>query len=244
MTFSLLTTDDLTLRFFREDDEAARDFVFELPEHWWSRPFEYAWVSRFVEPEHVALDAACGISHPFKFYLSAKCREAHAFDSDPRIASLEAVIQEVRDDVSPEAARRLDPRTLERLHRRVAGLGEPTYPSDTFDRIFCISVLEELPDFTNRLARAFPRAMSRIVHLLPGGLILDSLSEFQRQLKPDGLIVLTFDYPTISLDYLFQAAARAGLVPAGEVSRSVPDRAIHHEEWELWCYRAVFRRGS
>lgn len=58
-----------TSRFITFDDPQLKKVILELPEIWWSRMYEYAWASSFVNDDHVVLDAACGICHPFKFHL-------------------------------------------------------------------------------------------------------------------------------------------------------------------------------
>ena len=60
---------ELISRFFTFDDPKLNKVILKLPESWWSRPYEYAWAKSFVEQDHVVLDAACGVCHPFKFYL-------------------------------------------------------------------------------------------------------------------------------------------------------------------------------
>lgn len=62
--------------FFTTGDCHTKKFVFDLPEAWWSRHYEYEWAKQFCAGEDIALDAACGICHPFKFYLADNCKEA------------------------------------------------------------------------------------------------------------------------------------------------------------------------
>ncbi|MBP1965707.1 hypothetical protein [Paenibacillus aceris] len=45
-------------RFFKQSDPKEQDFVYPLPETWWSRPYEYAWCASFIESSDIILDAA------------------------------------------------------------------------------------------------------------------------------------------------------------------------------------------
>ena len=70
---SIVEADQYATRFIRQSDPQTSKLIFKLPSTWWSRPYEYAWADKFVEPGDTVLDAACGIAHPFKFYLADKC---------------------------------------------------------------------------------------------------------------------------------------------------------------------------
>ena len=72
--FGIMNKDLLTTRFFNTNDKRMDTVVFPLPSHWWSRFYEYAWAAEFCSENDVVLDAACGIPHPFKFYLAGKCK--------------------------------------------------------------------------------------------------------------------------------------------------------------------------
>ena len=94
-----------------------------IPRDWWSRRFEYPWASQFAGPEFVVLDAACGINHPFKFFLADTCSSTHACDSLPNILRVNY------------------PKLITHLH----DITKPMKMSDDhFDRIFCISSIEHI----------------------------------------------------------------------------------------------------
>lgn len=78
-------------RFITTNDIREDEFVFKIGKNWWSRPYEYAWAAEFVEPDDVALDAACGVIHPLKFYLAQKCSEVYACDLDGAINAPEEI---------------------------------------------------------------------------------------------------------------------------------------------------------
>jgi len=95
------------------------------------------------------------------------------------------------------------------------------------DRIFCISVLEDLLDYRAALA------------------------EFYRLLKPGGLLVLTCDaqfrsdeplhfYPDVNFDRLLGDARRIGFL-IGSCDFDKHD-AVHHSLWNLACWHGVFEK--
>lgn len=228
--------DRLTSRFVTTVDEQQRSFVFELPESWWSRPYEYAWASRFVAPDATVLDAACGVGHPLKFHLAETCQSCHACDLDDQLLDqpgMRTIISGgFREEVSASIFRSGGPK----IRYSVASLVDLPYSDATFDRIFCISVLEHLKDRFNKFA-----VLRRVRPLLPlaGQDIFHSLTEFNRVLAPDGLIVLTFDFPRINLAYLCDAIQRAGLRFASDVDFELPTNAVYSKQNGLYCFRAV-----
>lgn len=123
-------------RFFVHSDARRDKLIYDLPESWWSRPYEYEWCTNFVSPHDVVLDAACGISHPLKFYLAGFSDEVHACDIDARILSKEAIIREIADDIGVEAARQVVARRTESLHLAQADLTSLPYADESFDTIF------------------------------------------------------------------------------------------------------------
>jgi len=69
-TTSSETDAPTTSRFILADDPHCDTIAgIPIPQNWWSRHQEYKWAAQFAGPEYVVLDAACGISHPFKWYL-------------------------------------------------------------------------------------------------------------------------------------------------------------------------------
>ncbi len=86
---------ELISRFFTFDDPKLNKVILKLPESWWSRPYEYAWAKSFVEQDHVVLDAACGVCHPFKFYLCNLCNNVYACDLDQRLLSPKEILTDM-----------------------------------------------------------------------------------------------------------------------------------------------------
>lgn len=215
-------TDFTESRYIREGDPKTDTLVFPLHPAWWSRPYEYEWARLFARQEDVVLDAACGISHPFKFWLAEHCREVHACDWDERILSREAIRQDIASDFGEQAARDLPESSLDRLNLAQANLAQLPYESEMFDSVFCISVLEHLD--TGTMLRAF--------------------REFARVLKPDGRLIATFDVPEMRPDLLETIMAVTGLTIEGKLSVKEPEDAIWSDMYgpAIRCFRAVIRK--
>ncbi|KLU57723.1 class I SAM-dependent methyltransferase [Paenibacillus sp. FSL M8-0212] len=216
-------TEFMESRYIRQSDPKTDTLVFPLHPAWWSRPYEYEWARRFARPDDVVLDAACGISHPFKFWLAENCREVHACDWDERILSEEAIRLDIVSDFGEQAAQDLPESTLVRLHRAKANLAQLPYESGKFDRVFCISVLEHLD--TGTMLRAF--------------------REFARVLKPNGQLIATFDVPEMRPDLLETIMAVTGLTIEDKLNVKEPDDAIWSDMYgtPIRCFRAVICKG-
>ncbi|MEF3302938.1 class I SAM-dependent methyltransferase [Paenibacillus sp. GYB003] len=214
-------SDHFESRFILETDPRTNRFVYDLPDAWWSRLYEYEWAGRFANAADVVLDAACGIPHPLKFYLSDVCKEVHACDLDGRIASAELMRQAVAAELGPDIYAAMPDHYFDGIRYAQANLASLPYEERKFDKIFCISVLEHMQ--WDDIVRA--------------------LSEFHRVLKDDGLLVVTFDYPTISLPRLDEALKLTGFGYYGARSTEKPAHALRSTMWgELYCYRAVLAK--
>lgn len=211
---------NVTSRFVLESD-ISTDTVADVPlnKAWWSRPHEYAWAAQFAGPDFVALDAACGISHPFKWLLAETCKEAWACDGDWRIGSLNRIVENIYEDLGSDAYDIVvAKRPWEHVNLVCASICKLPSEMPKFDRIFCISTLEHLCTKDRQ----------------------DALTEFSKFLAPDGLVILTVDYPEVTPKELFAAAASVGLVPAGPVELAMPPSgALHNPSW--YIYRCVLK---
>lgn len=197
--------------FFKWDDRTTDTVAgFRLNPAWWSRKFEYAWAIRYAEPALVVADMGTGwMYRPFKEALAEVCGHVYAVDADERL---------------------LAQRMGDNLKFIVADFSKHVdLPAASLDRIFCISVLEDL-----------------------GDAISGAMLEFARLLKYDGLIVATFDvhydtdkpigcYPGVNFDKLLNAMESAGLEFALPVSMDKTD-AVFHREFNLCCFHAVMRK--
>ena len=212
-----------TSRFITFDDPQLKKVILNLPKIWWSRPYEYAWASSFVNEDHVVLDTACGICHPFKFYLCNLCQKVYACDLDERILSKEEIVADLIDVLGQEAMNfpleYLDKPLLSRQD-----ISNTSYNDAMFDRIICISVLE---------------------HLTEEGL-LKTLLEFKRILKKDGLLVATVDYPYLDLEKFNHMLEKSGLFYTGKVNFELPGNALTTDLFPefpggLYSFRALLK---
>ena len=227
-------------RFFTENDFNKDAIVFKLLPSWWSRPYEYAWAGMFAEKNDIVLDAACGIEHPFKFYLLDHCREVYACDYDDSIVSSKDILKAVKDTFGEKAYRELPSRYLNNIHYSRASLTSLPYKDKMFDKIYCISVLEHLKDYFNK----YP-LLTHIdfIKIFLKNDIYIALKEFKRTLKDNGLIIMTFDYPDINLSYLKKVVEGLGLSFAGNVSFHIPDDPLYSKELNLHCFRVVIKKS-
>lgn len=208
----------LKSRFFTIEDERMEKVVYPLPSHWWSRFYEYAWASEFCKSDDVVLDAACGIPHPFKFYLAEYCKVVHAIDSDSRIVDYEALTKEIASVFNDSYP------LLEKMNIvfRQSSITDLYFKKNMFDKIFCISALEHI-SYDEQIK---------------------ALKEFNRTLKKDGMVILTLDYSksdvyqSIDIASLEKIVKESGFKFAGEIDSSIPNNAIN---WDniLYCYRVV-----
>lgn len=212
--------EQLNARFMLTNDQKIDSLVnIPLRASWWSRPYEYAWASQFAGEDYTVLDAACGVSHPFKWHLGQTCKSTWACDGDPRIDNFDSVLQETFDDLGYTAYQILV--NCPDLHKQVTLTTDSicNLPASMpqFDRIFCISTLEHLCDKDRK----------------------DAMTQFAKFLAPNGLLVLTVDYPEVTPESLIAMAESVGLVPAGDVDTKRPIRNLV-TNGSFSIYRIVF----
>ncbi|SDE46906.1 Tetratricopeptide repeat-containing protein [Paenibacillus sp. UNCCL117] len=211
-------------RFISAGDAKVGHFVYELPEAWWSRGYEYAWAAQFARAEDVVLDAASGVCHPLKFYLNKAAKQTFACDLDPRITSREAILEDIREHAGERSRREFDSSLLNGLHLSRADLTQLPYSDKQFDKIFCISVLEHLEDTVQ----------------------LQALIEFARVLKDEGLIILTVDYPNVQIERFMKLMYVTRLKFHGGWDFSIPQDAVASSRWgtELKCIRLLLSKEA
>ncbi len=233
-------------RFFTTADPKTNNFFFKLNSNWWSRFYEYPWAAKFIEKDDVSLDAACGISHPFKFHLADHCAETYALDIDSRILNKDAIKQDVIKDFGEvEAVKINNDKYFQSINYVKAPLNKIPYPNKKFDKIYCLSVLEHINDWSGKL---LPLNKFTWLKKLKTDKFYKTMREFRRVLKDDGFIILTFDYPTVNLSYLKRNMARLSLEFISETSFNLTSDAIISPEKitsngsRLYCFRAVLRK--
>lgn len=207
-------------RFFVLDDDKEQLLAnkFLIPSIWWSRPYEYKWASKFAKEDHIVLDAACGVIHPYVYFLAEKCKEVYACDIDNTILDKGIMLKNIVKTCSLDTKMR---KHIASLYRKInfscESISQLSYKNKSFDVIYCISVLE---------------------HLIFGD-ITKVLREFKRILKDNGLIILTFDVPSIDLFVFFKNLEIVGLKEFGKLDLLRPRNAIYSNFYDLYCFRAV-----
>jgi len=230
----------LDSRFFTTKDIKSTNFFFDLHPAWWSRIYEYPWAGEFAKPDDICLDAACGVSHPLKFYLLDHCREVYANDIDKRILSRDEMLKEIKEVYGETAT--LDEKYTNNIKYSTSNITRLPYPDNFFDKVYCISVLEHLKDhFNERKAFSIAQVDNFWGKFLKKD-IYRTIQEFKRVLKPGGLIVVTFDYPIINLEYFNEIIQKLGLHFAEKPDFKLPENALYSDHFGLYCYRAVIKK--
>jgi trans-aconitate methyltransferase len=198
--------------FFKKSDSKI-DMMggFEIPEGWWSRKWEYLFAMTHAAAGQVVADMGCGWHYrPLHDWLSAVCDFTYGVDHHPEVLELPA---------------------MQKGAFVVADFARPieAIPAGSLDRIFCISVLEELINYP------------------------DALAEFKRLLKPTGRMVITMDVPHnpqkpahekykgVNLAEFEAAMWDAGLAYDGSVCRVMPEDALHNDDFNLCVWHCVLK---
>ena len=200
--------------FFKLTDMKVSEILgLEIHPSFWSRHYEYPWALQFSAPGQIVADMGCGWHYrPFKDALAQVCQHVYAVDGHPDVVKLPGHdnMQFVVADITKPI---------------------PEIPDASLDRVFCISVIEDLRD---------------IVH--------KALAEFARCVKSDGLVIVTCDsqydyaktlgpYPGVPVDILEKAVDDAGLEFVGERDWD-KDGALYHEGFNLAVVHMILRRNG
>ncbi|MDR2920965.1 MAG: class I SAM-dependent methyltransferase [Tannerella sp.] len=231
-------------RFFTLEDPHSSFFVYELSKSWWSRFYEYEWCKNFVESNDVILDAASGVFHPFKYFCVDKCKEVHAFDIDPDVVKdlqkIEPCPEEFKDKLDVLC------KLQNKIHNQCCSINSLPYSNNFFDKVFCISVLEHLPDFRNSIGglKFNGRGIWTAISDIGKKMILESIKEFGRVLKPGGKLIMTFDFPRINLDYMEEILKQNKFKFLGKFETKLPENAVFSDELKLYCFRIIVEKES
>ncbi|MCF8568338.1 class I SAM-dependent methyltransferase [Alicyclobacillus tolerans] len=216
-------TNIIESRFITRNDTRTSEVIYLLPESWWSRFYEYAWASHFAQKDDVVLDAACGIGHPFKFYLAERTKSVFACDLDPRIEMPHYILADIADTFGAAASETFPMKYFKMISYKVADLTNLPYENQMFDKIFCISVLEHMSEEA----------------------LFNTLKEFKHTLKPLGLVILTFDYPSVDFQMMESAIVNCGLDYVESVDFNIPPDAIHTDMYHgLYCFRMALKHAK
>lgn len=207
-------------RFILNTDENSDFFIYPIAKEWWSRKYEYIWASKFTEENDVVLDSACGTGHHFKYHLAYTAKETYCCDIDDTILNKDVMLKGIKDGFGEEAYNTVF-KVYDKINFTACNLVSLPYENNKFDKIFCISVLEHL-DYDTMEA---------------------SLKEFNRTLKDNGIVVLTFDYPAIDFNLLNKALAASNLDYIGDVDFQIPANVLESYIYPgLKCVRAILKK--
>jgi len=235
---------NLESRFFKTDDPHTDFFVYELNKTWWSRFYEYEWCKNFIHPNDIILDAASGVFHPFKYYCVGKCKEIYACDIDPLIdqdlRTIENCPEEFADKIQVLSE------LQSKIENQFCSINSMPYKDNFFDKVFCISVLEHLPDFWHSISRKKSKLCYNEIKMtilsIGKKMISESIKEFRRVLKPGGQLIMTFDYPRVNLNYLEKILISNNFNFLGKLDKNMPDNALFADNHKLYCFRMVVEK--
>jgi len=183
-----------------EKERAGEQLSFVYP----SKVWEYPWaITREALPEgELVLDAGCGVS-TLPIYLATKGATVVALDSHPDWLAMEA--RAARFHGAPVVPVQMDMRELR-------------FPDGTFDRVYCISVLEHVP------AEDQPRTVREMARVLrPGGRLYLTVDYDERERRSRDDVV----YDRLALQR--NAIEPSGLVVEGTTDYGHDDWATHHD---------------
>lgn len=179
-------------KFFTTDDEKLEkldDFV--IPKEWWSRPYEYAFASKFLKENETIVDAGCGIEHPFKHYAKNRVKKVYAIDRDERMDLFEKE---------------------EKIIYIKSNL-ENFKIDEKVDKIFCISVLEHIQN------------------------PMPVIKNFAENLKENGQLILTVDFPLLRPELLHDMLKSAFAI--GKTKYKESEKDLYSELYNLKCYSCI-----
>jgi 2-polyprenyl-3-methyl-5-hydroxy-6-metoxy-1,4-benzoquinol methylase len=182
-------------KFFTVNDEQLNYLDdFKIPAEWWSRPYEYAFSDKFLKENEKVIDAGCGIEHPFKFYAAKRCKKVYAIDRDKRLESLEK-----KENIEYICS------NLESFNLK-----------EQVDKIFCISVLEHIPN------------------------PLPVIDNFAKNIKEGGQLILTVDFPLLKPELLVDMLKSKFII--GKQNYKESEKDIYSALYKLKCYSLVAKR--
>jgi len=207
-------------RYILETDEQNEECLLKIPDGWWSRFYEYHWAAGFTQKNDICLDAGCGVIHPFKYFLSATCKEVYACDLDRRIINKEEQLQMMGNYFSDEDIEKAATH-IANINFAVCSLKSLPYRNDMFDKIYCLSALYNVSN--NEIQQI--------------------LAEFYRTLTKNGLLVLTIDDPAMKLRFLANCVRQAGFTFVGHLDLKLPANALYSNiNGGLTCFRLLVRK--
>lgn len=188
-----------TSRFFLQDDEITDTCLLKIPTNWHNRKYEYKWAMNFVSKNDICLDSACGIPHPFKFYLASICDNVYAFDISKNIKNYDDILSSVYNFFDEEDFFKVTD-YIYKINFSESNLNSLPYNDSFFSKIFCIGVINYLSDID----------------------LICCLNEFYRVLKKGGYLIITTDVPPTQVSKLTRLIDDIGFNFVGNIDITKP----------------------
>lgn len=150
-----------------------KDAILDSTKLAWVRHTEYPWAitNAYLDKPMKILDIGSGAS-VFPIYLASKGHEVYATDND----------EILMNRVSPKLAEWS--RTF--VNYKVGDVIKINFDENTFDRVFCISVLEHLEEEDGVDGKRY--------NFHKKNLDITAINEMLRVVKPNGLVIITVDW--------------------------------------------------
>lgn len=191
----------------REKEVSGEQLSYVYP----SKVWEYPWsITRHAFPKgEIVLDAGCGVS-ALPIHLALGGATVIAIDNDRRWLDMEArAVRFHRVPVVPV----------------LMAMEDLAFPDASFDRVYCISVLEHLP------VENQPKAMREMARVLrPGGILYLTVDYDERERRSDDDVV----YDRLAMQRY--GVAPSGLEIEGTTDWTRPDWEEHHHRMRAFKY--------
>ena len=209
-------------RFILKTDCKINELLYTISPIEWSRGYEYKWAISFVDKDDVCLDIGCGLLESLKFYLTTVCKEVYGCDIEESIEDKIFIGDIIKRNFGDE----LYYRVKDLIDNVILTRGDSSdlpYTDKKFNKIYCISLLSSLEE----------------------NLIEKSLLEFNRVLKDDGLLIITFEHPKFTVDDFVLIIDAAGFKFAGNFNLDIHKNAIKRNlNSEITCFRAILIKNN
>ena len=209
-------------RFILTTDNKINELLYPIPPVELSKGYEYEWASYFADEDDICLDIGCGLAQNLKFYLTTVCKEVYGCDIEDSIEDKIFIGDIIKRYFGYDCYYKVKD-SIENVILNKGDASDLPYCDKKFDKIYCISLLSSIEE----------------------DLIEKSLLEFNRVLKDDGLIIITFDHPKFKVESFSSIINEAGFKFAGDINLDIPKNAIKTNlNSGITCFRAVIVKNN